>query len=186
MPLPSALFTTRLAAGLGSLALLPLIGASSLGPLARTLASAAPAASAGATVAEFPEKEAFFGETHVHTAYSFDAFLGGSRLEPDGAYRFARGEEVEVSGQRFRLRRPLDWAAVTDHAEFLGEMETILQSEAPGHNDPTVKELRGLTHAGGTGALVSQLPEGQPQRQARPPALLARSGHGRQRLAPQR
>jgi hypothetical protein len=96
-------------------------------------------------VAEFPEKEAFFGETHVHTAYSFDAFLGGSRLEPDGAYRFARAEEVVESGQRFRLRCPLDWAAVTDHAQYLGEMGTILQSEAPGHNDPTVKELGGLT-----------------------------------------
>jgi hypothetical protein len=52
---------------------------------------------------------------------------------------------VEVSGQRFRLQRPLDWAAVTDHAEYLGEMETILQPGAPGHNDPTVKELRGLS-----------------------------------------
>ena len=122
------------------------------GPLLRALAQAGPAvttagttASTGTTVAEFAEKEAFFGETHVHTAYSFDAFLGGARLQPDGAYRFARGEEVEVSGQRFRLRRPLDWAAVTDHAEYLGEMETILQPDAPGHNDPTVKELRGLS-----------------------------------------
>jgi hypothetical protein len=96
-------------------------------------------------VPEFPEKEAFFGDTHIHTAYSLDTFLGGSRLEPDGAYRFARAEEVVESGQRFRLRCPLDWAAVTDHAQYLGEMGTILQSEAPGHNDPTVKELGGLT-----------------------------------------
>ncbi|MEB3319308.1 MAG: DUF3604 domain-containing protein [Cyanobium sp.] len=106
---------------------------------------ASASAAAAAAVRQFPEKEAFFGETHVHTAYSFDAFLGGARLEPDGAYRFARGEEVEVSGQRFRLRRPLDWAAVTDHAEYLGEMETVLQPGSPGHNNPTVKELRGLT-----------------------------------------
>lgn len=151
MPLPFALSPTRLAAGLGTLAVLPLIGASVLGPLARTLALgtpsaiAAPSASASAAAPEFAEKEAFFGETHIHTSYSFDAFLGGAKLDPDGAYRFARGEEVEVSGQRFRLRRPLDWAAVTDHAEFLGEMETILQADAPGHNDPTVKELRGLS-----------------------------------------
>lgn len=79
MWLPSAPSITRLAVGLGTVALLPLIGASTLGPLARTLAPAAPAAtaapsgSAGATVPELPQKEAFFGETHIHTACSFDA-----------------------------------------------------------------------------------------------------------------
>jgi hypothetical protein len=51
---------------------------------------------------------------------------------------------VEVSGQRFRLKRVLDRAAVTDHAEDLGEMHTILQADAPGHQQPTVQELRGL------------------------------------------
>jgi hypothetical protein len=99
----------------------------------------------GVAVPHYPEKEAFFGETHIHTSYSFDAFLGGAKLDPDGAYRFARGEEVEVSGQRFRLKRPLDWAAVTDHAEFIGEMETVLQPASPGYNLPMVKELRNLT-----------------------------------------
>lgn len=107
-------------------------------------AGSVPQPSLGA-VPEYPEKEAFFGETHIHTVYSFDAFLGGTRLDPDGAYRFARGEEVEVSGHRFRIKRPLDWAAVTDHAEYLGEMDTILQPDAPGHNDPTARELRGLS-----------------------------------------
>ena len=43
-----------------------------------------------------PLKEAYFGETHLHTAYSLDAYLGGTRLFPDDAYRFAKGEEVEV------------------------------------------------------------------------------------------
>ena len=108
------------------------------------LVGTTPASVATPTVHDNPDGDAFFGETHIHTAYSFDAFLGGARLDPDGAYRFARGEEVEVSGQRFRLRRPLDWAAVTDHAEYLGEMETILQPDAPGHNDPTARELRNL------------------------------------------
>jgi hypothetical protein len=99
----------------------------------------------GSAVPHYPEKEAFFGETHIHTSYSFDAFLGGAKLDPDGAYRFARGEEVKVSGQRFRLKRPLDWAAVTDHAEFIGDMETVLQPDSPGHNLHLVKELRSLT-----------------------------------------
>ena len=46
-----------------------------------------------------PMKEAYFGEQHVHTAYSLDAYIGGARLTPDGAYRFAKGEEVEVGGR---------------------------------------------------------------------------------------
>ncbi len=40
----------------------------------------------GAAVPHDPEKEAFFGETPIHTSYSFDAFLGGAKLDPDGAY----------------------------------------------------------------------------------------------------
>ena len=63
----------------------------------------------------------------------------------DGTYRFARGGEVDVSGQRFRLSRPLDWVAVNDHAEDLGEMEPILQPVASGHDQPEVNELRGLS-----------------------------------------
>ncbi|MFM7265279.1 MAG: DUF3604 domain-containing protein [Cyanobium sp.] len=92
-----------------------------------------------------PRRRPSSAKPHFHTSYSFDAFLGGARLDPDGAYRFARGEEVEVGGQRFRLRRPLDWAAVTDHAEFIGEMETVLQPGSPGHDLPQVRELRNLT-----------------------------------------
>ena len=81
-----------------------------------------------------PLKDAYFGEQHLHTAYSLDAYIGGARLTPDSAYRFAKGEEVEVSGQKFRLHRPLDWAAVTDHAEYIGEMYSTMTSGAPGHD----------------------------------------------------
>ena len=50
----------------------------------------------------------FWGDTHVHTSYSFDAGAFGARLGPPDAYRFARGEEVTTStGQRARLSRPL-------------------------------------------------------------------------------
>jgi hypothetical protein len=50
-----------------------------------------------------------------------------------------------VNGVKFRLRRPLDWAAVTDHAEYLGEMYTTLNPGAPGHDQALVEQLRGLT-----------------------------------------
>lgn len=52
---------------------------------------------------------------------------------------------MELSGQRFCFQRPLDWASVTDLAEYRGEMETILQADVPGHNDPAAREVRGLT-----------------------------------------
>ena len=73
---------------------------------------------------------AFFGELHVHTAWSFDAHPFDVRATPDEAYAFARGEALwlppldsEGRGtRRLRLDRPLDFAAVTDHAEMFGEM----------------------------------------------------------------
>ncbi len=75
-------------------------------------------------------KRALFGDLHIHTAYSFDAFLFGVRNEPDAAYRFARGEPIaHVNGERIQLRRPLDFAAVTDHAEYLGVFPKLLDPE---------------------------------------------------------
>ncbi len=92
-----------------------------------------------------PMKEAYFGEQHIHTAYSLDAFIGGTRLTPFDAYRFAQGDEVEVNGVKHKLSRPLDWVAITDHAEFLGEMYSTFTEGAPGHDSERVKQLRGLT-----------------------------------------
>jgi hypothetical protein len=46
--------------------------------------------------------------------------IAGTRLTPDDAYRFAKGETVMVSGMEHNIVKPLDFAAVTDHAEFIG------------------------------------------------------------------
>jgi hypothetical protein len=101
------------------------------------------------TVAEAPTenplRNVYFGETHVHTAYSLDAFLGGTRQTPSDAYRAAKGETVIVNGQPHRMRRPLDFAAVTDHVEYLGEMYAALNPGSPGHDDPILQQLIGLT-----------------------------------------
>ena len=92
-----------------------------------------------------PLKNAYFGEQHLHTSYSLDAYLGGTRLWPADAYKFAKGQPVEVNGQTYRISRPLDWAAVTDHAEYLGEMYSAWNKDAPGYDNPLLVELRGLT-----------------------------------------
>ncbi len=73
----------------------------------------------------------YWGDTHLHTAYSTDAGMIGNRLAPDQAYRFARGEEVITStGQRARLIRPLDFLVIADHAENLGLAPMIAESNS--------------------------------------------------------
>ncbi len=77
-----------------------------------------------------PLRQPFYGDLHVHTALSFDANFIGVRTTPREAYRFARGERLgirpyDAEGRPLRhvqLARPLDFAAVTDHAELLGEV----------------------------------------------------------------
>ena len=66
--------------------------------------------------------QVFWGDTHLHTNQSPDAFTFGNRgMTPEQAYRFARGETVTAqSGIPARLARPLDFLMVSDHAEFMG------------------------------------------------------------------
>jgi len=68
----------------------------------------------------FPERP-LWGDTHLHTAVSFDAGTFGASLMPPDAYRFAKGEEVISStGQPVRLSRPLDFLVVADHSDNMG------------------------------------------------------------------
>ena len=98
--------------------------------------------STGIEVPTNPLKNAYFGETHVHTGVSMDAFIGGNRLRPDDAYRFAKGEEMMVNGSLHRLKRPLDFAAISDHAEFFGETYTLMNEGTPGYHDPIATQMR--------------------------------------------
>ncbi|MEN8160617.1 MAG: DUF3604 domain-containing protein [Myxococcota bacterium] len=74
------------------------------------------------------ERQVFWGDLHVHTGISMDANMFGTRLRPADAYRFARGESVGLgprdeqgrSVRETKLERPLDFAAVTDHASNFG------------------------------------------------------------------
>ncbi|MEE2662896.1 MAG: DUF3604 domain-containing protein [Myxococcota bacterium] len=68
-----------------------------------------------------PDRLAFFGDLHVHTTYSFDAYSLGTLATPYDAYRFALGEAIaHPAGFDLQLAQPLDFYAVTDHAMFLG------------------------------------------------------------------
>jgi len=98
-----------------------------------------------------PLRQPFFGETHVHTSFSFDAFVFSISNDPYDAYAFALGEEVTlppaVAGEPERIakiRRPLDFVAVTDHAELFGEMQICTRSSpnTPGFNSFHCKHMR--------------------------------------------
>ncbi len=68
-----------------------------------------------------PARNAYFGDLHVHSKWSMDAFVFGTTASPRDAYRYARGEPLRhPSGFTMQLREPLDFYAVTDHGLFMG------------------------------------------------------------------
>ena len=75
----------------------------------------------GANKAAHPSR-VFWGDTHVHTNNSPDAYtFGNAGLNAEAAYRFAKGETVtSTTGVKAKLKHPLDFLVVTDHAEYLG------------------------------------------------------------------
>ncbi|MEM9387871.1 MAG: DUF3604 domain-containing protein [Pseudomonadota bacterium] len=76
-----------------------------------------------------PGRSAYFGDIHVHTHLSFDAYIFDTPLGPEEAYDAAKGFAVDLApvlpglpNRRWKLGAPLDFAAVTDHSDFLGEV----------------------------------------------------------------
>ncbi len=89
-----------------------------------------------------PDRNAYFGDLHVHTNYSFDAYVFGTRATPDDAYRFARGEALEhPAGFTMQLREPLDFYSVTDHAFFLGVLKAMADPSSEISKHPDAKKL---------------------------------------------
>jgi hypothetical protein len=92
----------------------------------------------------------YFGDLHVHTSLSVDAYMLGTLTSSDQAYRFAKGEEIQLQGRKLKLRRPLDFCAITDHAEGLGEMHMIQHEGALGHKAIIPSYVRGIYNADST------------------------------------
>lgn len=78
-----------------------------------------------------------FGDTHLHTAVSFDAGAFGARLTPRDAYRLARGHQITSStGQPVKLSRPLDFLVVADHSDNMGFFPDLLAGKPEILADP--------------------------------------------------
>ncbi len=78
-----------------------------------------------------PERDVFYGETHLHTSWSFDAFIfGTTKATPEDAYNYAKGKPLmHALGYEMKIKQPLDWMGVTDHSEYVGVIQQA--------NDPT-------------------------------------------------
>ena len=99
-----------------------------------------------------PLRRPFFGDLHVHTALSLDASTQDTRNRPRDAYRFAQGEPMGIQPydaaghptRTIRLGRPLDFTAVTDHAETFGEVNICQTPGLPGHDASICRLYRWL------------------------------------------
>lgn len=90
-------------------------------------------------------RKAYFGDLHVHTTYSFDAYAFGTLATPYDAYRYARGEVIKhPAGFDIKLRQPLDFYAVTDHAMFLGVVGAAADTSTEFSKLPYVKYINNL------------------------------------------
>jgi len=94
-----------------------------------------------------PDRQLLWGDLHVHTAFSFDAWVYDVQTGPADAYAFARGEALALplpdGGSLSRsLARPLDFAAVTDHAEFLGEVGVCTTPGSAGYDTDACASYR--------------------------------------------
>jgi hypothetical protein len=98
-----------------------------------------------------PLRRALFGDLHVHTSLSMDAWLSGTIATPDDAYRFARGRPIGIPpfaddgtpNATAQIDRPLDFAAVTDHAEWLGETSLCRDPSSEAYDTDSCRIFRG-------------------------------------------
>ena len=104
-------------------------------------------------LSDVPER-VYWGDTHLHTSNSVDAFGFGNRLGPEEALRFARGEEVTSStGITARLARPLDFLVISDHSDGLGSTKALYEAPRIFIREPILRRWYDMMHSGPAGSL---------------------------------
>lgn len=113
----------------------------------RAIANPAMTAAQGVVAeSDFPQRP-LWGDTHLHTSNSFDAFAAGARLGPQDALRFARGEQVtSSSGQVVKLSRALDFLVIADHSDALGVTVDLYNTPESDIADPRLRRWRNMMH----------------------------------------
>jgi hypothetical protein len=123
-------------------------------------------------------KNVYFGEEHMHTRNSFDAFTIGVNQTWDDAYNYAKGEEIKLSttGEKIKKRTPYDFVAITDHAEYFGVLKEFGNPDSPLSKSDFAKLIvKGQTDPKAGGAafkkLLASLFEGIPMPEYSTPEL---------------
>ena len=115
--------------------------AADVSALSSSMSSAMP--SAASSPAQPARKQAYFGDLHIHSSWSLDAFAFGVRVGPEDAYRYARGDAIEhVSGKKIRMQGPpLDFVALTEHANYMGISSAAQDPASPVRDIPLIQGL---------------------------------------------
>jgi len=123
-----------------------------IGVLASVLSAVAPPAHAADPLGEpgrssgekNPLKNVYFGEEHLHTRNSFDAFTVGVTGGWEDAYNFAKGKKVKLSttGAEMQRRTPYDFVAITDHSEYFGVLKEFLNDDSPLSKSELAQDIR--------------------------------------------
>ncbi|MDE2692487.1 MAG: DUF3604 domain-containing protein [Acidobacteriota bacterium] len=95
-----------------------------------------------------PTRNAYFGDLHVHTRFSLDAFVFGTTADPNAAYEFAKGGAIlHPAGFEMKLDRPLDFQAVADHGWYLGMLAAMTDPSSPAYGHPIAEGVRNARSA---------------------------------------
>jgi hypothetical protein len=123
-----------------------------------------------------PQRDVFFGQTHVHTSWSMDAYVIGNTLTgPEEAYQYALGQPIRhPAGYMVKIGRPLDFQGVTDHSEYAGMMRLANDPSSPISKLPIAEKLKVSSHADSVkvfGFLIGSIAKNEPIRELNNPEV---------------
>jgi hypothetical protein len=120
-----------------------------------------------------PLKNVYFGEEHIHTSNSPDAFVIGVRASWDDVYKYAMGEEISLSttGEKIKKSTPYDFVALTDHAEYFGVMPSLIDPNSP-LSDTDLAKLMAKDPNAAAGKVIASLLAGVPMAEFYTPELI--------------